>query len=68
MRYFSSDVKANGGVLDEISSRKASYSLPRHGKGAANVKQGIDNPALDMDIKKEPAPKHGYKSREDIKF
>lgn len=61
------DVKANGSVLDEVSTRKASYSLPKPGK-KVTVKQGIDNPALDVHLTRESTPKHGYKSRGDAKF
>ena len=63
--YVRVDVKAGG--LDEVSSRKASYSLPKH-TNKANVKQGIDNPVLDVDLTKESMPTYGYKSRGDVRF
>ncbi|XP_065201576.1 uncharacterized protein LOC135832328 [Planococcus citri] len=57
----------NENVLDEISSRKASYSLPRNGKNI-ELREGIDNPALDVQLSRETTPTYGYTSRGDSKF
>ncbi|XKL64316.1 hypothetical protein PGB90_004402 [Kerria lacca] len=57
----------NENVLDEISSRKTSYSLPKKGRNI-ELKEGIDNPALDVELSRETTPTFGYISRADTKF
>lgn len=57
----------NENILDEVSSRKASYSLPRNGKNI-ELREGIDNPALDVQFSRETTPTYGYMSRGESKF